>query len=394
MSRAPVLGLRANLAQFSLLILVNALVGAMVGLERAALPALAGDAWHVASRAALLAFVASFGAAKAVANLVAGRLADARGRRPVLLAGWALMLPVPVLIAWAPSWWVVVAANLLLGAGQGLAWTTTVLAKLDLAGPRRRGLATGLNEFAGYAAVGLAAWAGWAAAGAFELRRAFLLLGVAIAVLGFALSLAARETSAHAGLEARGHAAPLRGSFARLTLDRRLLSLHQAGLVNNLNDAVVWGLVPVLLLARAPGDAAGLVAAAYPLTWGLAQLATGPASDRVGRAPLVAGGLLLQAAAIASLALAGTLVAWLAAAIALGLGTAMTYPALLAAVADVAHPAERGAALGVYRFWRDGGFVLGAIAGGLLADAAGIEAALLATAAVTAASGAAAWISR
>jgi MFS family permease len=389
----PRLGLRANWRQFSLLVAVNAFVGSMVGLERVVVPVLGERVFGLPAGVALLGFVASFGASKALANLAAGRLGDRWGRKPTLLLGWALAPAVPLLLLWAPSWGWVVLANAVLGVSQGLAWSMTVVSKIDLAGPERRGLAMGLNEFAGYLAVGASAWAAWELGQRFGLRTAPFIFGLALALVGLALSLFVRETSGHARHEHRLQGAeaaplPLREAFARATWrDRDLAACAQAGLVNNLNDGVVWGLLPGLLLAAgAAGGEVGLVAALVPLTWGVAQLGTGAWSDRAGRKPLIVAGLAVQALGLA-LYLGPGMASWLAASLLLGVGTALVYPTLLGAVGDVAPPGQRSSLVGVYRFWRDAGFVAGALGAGLVAGRAGLGAAFAATAVVTLASG-------
>jgi MFS family permease len=395
----PRLGLRANLAQFSLLVLVNAFVGGMVGMERSILPAIAEQEFGLAARAAILSFILAFGLSKAFTNYLAGRLSDRHGRWPVLVAGWALAAPVPFLLMWAPGWGWVIVANLLLGISQGLTWSTTVIMKIDLAGPRRRGLAMGLNEFAGYLAVALAAWAtGWIAAH-YGLRPEPFWLGVGFVAFGLGLSvLAVRETRHHAEHEARTHAGgpPSGGArserevFLRTTLtDRDLSSATQAGLVNNLNDGMAWGLFPLVYAAAGLGLAEiGALAALYPAVWGAAQLVTGAWSDRAGRKWLIAGGMAVQAAGIAAIALSAGFAGFAAGSVLLGLGTAMVYPTLLAAVADVAHPAWRASAVGVYRLWRDLGYAFGAVVAGVVADALGLGMALWVVAALTFASGA------
>ena len=380
---APRLGLRANARQFGLLVGLNALVGALVGLERSVLPLVAERDFGVASRTAILAFVVAFGLAKAVANLAAGRLADTVGRRRLLLAGWLLALPVAPALALAPSWSVVVAANLLLGAAQGLAWSMTVVMKIDLAGPRRRGLALGLNEAAGYVGVAAAAFATGALAATFSPRAVVWIAALAVSAAGAALSLLVRDTAAHVAHE-HEHAGPEAAADPRV-----LRACAQAGFANNLNDALAWALVPLYLAAAGVGVARiGVVAAAYPAVWGLGQLVTGWLSDHTGRKPLIVGGMLLQAAALALLAAGGGAFGpALAAAVALGVGTALVYPTLIAAVSDEVPPRRRAAAVGSYRFWRDLGFVAGALAAGVAADAAGAPAAIALVGGLTAASG-------
>lgn len=388
------LGLRANLAQFALLVAVNALVGGMIGQERTVLPLLATDVFGLTGFASALTFVVAFGLAKAATNLAAGALADRFGRKPVLVAGWLVGLPVPLLIIAAPSWAWIVFANLLLGVNQGLTWSTTVIMKIDLVGPVRRGLATGINEAAGYGAVALTALlTGWIAAGA-GLRPGPFLLGLAYALLGLGASIVlVRETRGHVEHEQelveRAEAPRWREVFWRTTLrDRSLSAASQAGLVNNLNDGMAWGLLPLFYAgAGLSVGEIGVLAAAYPAVWAVGQVVTGGLSDRVGRKPLIVAGLLVQAGAIAAIAAGSTFTVWLAAAAVLGLGTAMVYPTLLATIADVADPGWRGAAIGVYRLWRDLGFAIGALATGVLADLLGMSAAIVAVAALTGGSG-------
>jgi MFS family permease len=392
------LGLRPNAAQFTLLVAVNALVGASLGQERTVVPLLAREEFGVEAFTGALSFIVAFGLAKAATNYVAGALSDRFGRRPVLLAGWILAVPVPLLLAWAPTWGWVVAANVLLGVSQGLTWSTTVVMKIDLVGPSRRGLAMGLNEAAGYLAVAAAALAtGWLAE-AHGLRPAPFLLGLAVAAVGLGLSTVfVHETREHARLEARlhppgggaGEEARGREVFVRTTFtDPALSSASQAGLVNNLNDGLAWGLFPLLYASAGLSVArVGVLAAVYPAVWGLGQLVTGALSDRWGRKWLVVGGMLLQAGGLALVAAASTFAWWLVAGVLLGAGTAMVYPTLLAAVGDVAHPAWRARAVGTYRLWRDAGFAVGAVVAGVLADAFGVRPAVGWVAALTAASG-------
>jgi MFS family permease len=392
-SSGPRLGLRANLAQFSLLVGVNALVGGMVGQERSLLSLLATEVFGLAAVSAALTYIVAFGLTKAATNLLAGTLADRYGRKPVLVAGWLVGLPVPLLLIWAPTWTWVVAANVLLGVNQGLCWSTTVIMKIDLAGPRRRGLAMGLNEAAGYFAVALTAWLTGLIAARAGLRPEPFYLGLAYAGLGLGLSaLLVHETWGHAHREAQLADAeeqlPTREVLARTSLREPALSAcSQAGLVNNLNDGLAWGLLPLLFVSGGlPVGQVGLLAALYPAVWGLGQLLTGPLSDRLGRKPLITGGMLLQAVALAGTAVAGSFLPWAASAVLLGVGTAMVYPTLLAAISDVAHPSWRASAVGVYRLWRDAGFAVGALLAGLVADLAGMVAAVWVVAALTAAS--------
>ncbi|MFI7709334.1 MFS transporter [Nonomuraea sp. NPDC049480] len=398
-SAAPLrLGLRANLAQFSLLVAVNALVGGMYGQERIVLPLLAEQAFALSSATFALTFILAFGATKALTNYFAGTLADRFGRKPVLLAGWLIGVPVPLLLIWAPSWGWVIAANVLLGINQGLTWSVAVIMKIDLAGPARRGLAMGLNEASGYLAVAVTAQATGYLAETYGLRPAPFLLGAAYAALGLGLTLlAVRETRDHALLEAANHTGAhahgdgltARQIFALTSFREPALSAaSQAGMANNLNDGLAWGLLPILFAAHdLPVAQIGLLGALYPLVWGLGQLLTGPASDRYGRKHLITCGMLLQAAALALIALADAFALWALAMGLLGVGTALVYPTLLATIGDVAHPTWRARAVGVYRLWRDGGFAVGALLAGLIADLYGLRAAIWAVAAITAASG-------
>jgi MFS family permease len=391
------LGLRANAHQFGLLALLNGFVGAMVGLERSVLPLVGEREFGLESRTAILSFVVAFGAAKALSNLIAGGLADRLGRKRLLVAGWLLALPVPVLIALAPDWGFVVAANLFLGASQGLAWSMTVVMKIDLVGPRRRGLALGLNESAGYLGVAVAAFATGALAASFAPRTVVWVSGLAVALVGVTVSaLLIRDTAGHVELEQRTHgvrAVAPRGlghALRRGTLSHPVLrACSQAGLVNNLNDALAWGLVPLYLAAHgADVPEIGVIAALYPAVWGAGQLVTGWLSDHTGRKPLIVAGMLVQALGLAVLVGGeGAFGAAVVAAVLLGVGTALVYPTLIAAVSDVAQPVERAPAVGVYRFWRDLGFVAGALLGGAVADALGTAEAIAAVALLTAASG-------
>jgi MFS family permease len=391
------LGLRENLPQFSLLVVVNAFVGAMVGMERSILPAIAEHDFRLAARAAVLSFIVVFGVTKALTNYLAGRLSDRFGRKHVLVAGWLIAAPVPFLLMWAPSWSWVLFANALLGVSQGLTWSTTVIMKIDLAGARNRGLAMGLNEFAGYFAVAASALAtGWVAA-RYGLRPQPFYLGVVFVAVGLGLSvLVVRETKGHVAQETKlaggallGTAPTQREVFWRTSLlDPDLSSVSQAGLVNNLNDGMAWGIFPLFFAAaRMSLEQIGVLAAIYPATWGIAQLVTGALSDRVGRKWLIALGMWVQAIGIGLVILAGGFGGFAGGAALLGVGTAMVYPTLLAAIGDVAHPSWRASSVGVYRLWRDLGYALGALLAGVTADALGLPAAMWLVATLTFASG-------
>jgi MFS family permease len=390
------LGLRANWQQFWLLVLINAFVGGMVGIERAVLPLLADQDFLVASRTAILSFIVSFGIVKALANLFAGRMSDRIGRKRILVAGWLIGLPVPLLIIVAPSWQWVVAANVLLGINQGLCWSTTVIMKIDLVGPARRGLAMGLNEFAGYLALSLAALASGYLAATYALRPQPFYLGVAFAFAGLLLSLLfVRESRGHARVEAQQLAPPAnpKPSFWQIFAlaswkDRALFATSQAGFVNNLNDALAWGLFPLVFAASGIAvEQIGLLAAIYPGVQGVGQLATGALSDRFGRKGMIVAGMWLQAVGILMVLLSSGFGIWAIAMVLLGLGTALVYPTLLAAVSDVAHPEWRASAVGVYRLWRDSGYAAGALLAGVLADLLGVPFAIAAIAVLTFASG-------
>jgi MFS family permease len=389
------LGLRANLAQFSLLVLVNAFVGAMVGMERSILSPLAEREFHLAARTAILSFIVVFGVTKALTNYLAGRLSDRFGRKSVLVGGWLVAIPVPLLLMWAPTWAWILVANALLGVSQGLTWSTTVIMKVDLAGPKSRGLAMGLNEFAGYLAVAGGALVTGALAARHGLRPEPFYPGVVFVAAGLLLSaFLVRETAGHAAHESKLQGEILetpkpKDVFWKTTLlDRNLSSVSQAGLVNNLNDGMAWGLFPLFFAAAhmSLGEI-GQLAALYPATWAVGQLFTGALSDRVGRKWLIAAGMWVQAASIGIVILSTAFPGFAAGAVLLGLGTAMVYPTLLAAIGDVAPASWRGSAIGVYRLWRDLGYAVGALLAGVTADALGLPAAMWFVAALTFASG-------
>lgn len=391
----PQLGLRANLPQFLLLVLVNAFVGGMVGIERSILPELAQQEFGLAERRAILSFIAVFGVTKAAANYFAGRLGDRWGRKPVLIAGWLIAVPVPFLLMWAPTWGWIIVANVFLGVSQGLTWSTAVIMKIDLAGPRNRGLAMGLNEFAGYFAVAIAAWSTGYIAARYGLRPEPFYLGIIFVIFGVVLSaFLVKETKSHAAHEASIATSPPQAlsnaAIFQLTTwkDKNLSSATQAGFVNNLNDGLAWGLFPLIFAAAGLGlDAIGVLAGLYPAVWGLSQLITGGLSDRWGRKWLIASGMWLQAVGIITIALWWSYAGFATGAVLLGVGTAMVYPTLLAAIGDVAHPSWRASAVGVYRLWRDLGYAAGAIIAGVVADLFGLGSAALVVAGLTFLSG-------
>ncbi|GHO99370.1 MFS transporter [Reticulibacter mediterranei] len=388
-TRSLQLGLRANWRQFSLLVLINAFVGGMVGLERTILPLLAEQDFGIASKTAILSFLVSFGLVKAGANLFAGRMTDRVGRKRILVLGWLIGLPVPLLIIFAPSWGWVVFANVLLGINQGWCWSTTVIMKIDLVGPKQRGLAMGFNEAAGYLAVSAAALASGYLASAYALRPQPFFLGIVFAIAGLMLSwLGVRESRDYATLEAlqmqpapEGTATETKASipsFSEIVAqtswkNHTLFAVCQAGLVNNLNDGLSWGLFPLYFAAvgLSPSQI-GLLVAVYPAVWGIGQLVTGALSDQWGRKWFIVAGMLIQALGLFLIVLVRTFWPWLAGAVLLGVGTAFVYPTLLAAVSDVVHPSYRASAVGVYRLWRDSGYAVGGLLAGILADLLGI----------------------
>jgi MFS family permease len=393
------LGLRANWRQFALLVLINAFVGGMVGLERTVVPLIGSEEFKIVSTTLVASFIISFGVVKALANLVSGQLADVWGRKRVLIIGWLFGLPVPFIVMWAPSWEWVIAANALLGINQGFAWSMTVIMKVDLVGPKSRGLAVGLNEFAGYLAVGITAFLTGYIAANYGLRPEPFYLGIAYAVVGFALSVVlVRDTREHVQLEARGNQHPSQaiGFWEVFSLtsfrDRNLFAASQAGLVNNLNDGMSWGIFPLFYSSLGLGvERIGILKAVYPAAWGILQVVTGPLSDRWGRKGLIVAGMWVQAGGLFLTAVTRSFEWWLLASLLLGLGTAMVYPSLIAAVSDASHPIWRARSLSVYRFWRDLGYAIGALAAGLIADWFGLAVAINAIAALTFISGAVVW---
>jgi MFS family permease len=390
------LGLKANWPQFALLALINAFVGGVVGIERTVVPLIGSEEFRITSTTLIVSFIVSFGVVKAFANLVSGHLADVWGRKRVLVLGWLFGLPVPFMILWAPSWRWVIAANALLGVNQGLAWSMTVIMKIDLAGPKSRGFAVGLNEFAGYLALGVTAFLTGFLAGQYGLRPVPIYVGAVYVLLGTILSvLLVRDTREHVRLEAGtgGQASRTIGFpevFALTSFrDRNLFAAAQAGLVNNLNDGMSWGIFPLFFAAFGLGvERIGILKAVYPATWGLLQIATGPLSDRWGRKTLIVLGMWAQALALFLTAFTREFHWWLLGSALLGLGTAMVYPSLIAAVSDASHPSWRARSLSIYRFWRDLGYAIGALSAGLIADVFGLSTAIVSIAALTFLSGA------
>ncbi|HEY8009071.1 MAG TPA: MFS transporter [Methylocella sp.] len=390
------LGLRENWRQFSLLVLINAFVGGMVGLERTVVPLIGSEEFKIASTTIVVSFIVSFGIVKAIANLVSGHFADVYGRKHVLVLGWLIGLPVPFMIAWGPSWGWVIAANALLGVNQGLAWSMTVIMKVDLVGPKSRGLAVGLNEFAGYLSVGVTAFLTGYLAERYGLRPEPFYLGIGYAILGFVLSLfLVQDTHGHVELEVSRHASPAPSLgfwevFRRTSFGNpNLFAASQAGLVNNLNDGMSWGIFPLFFSAFGLGvERIGILKAVYPAVWGVLQTITGPLSDRYGRKGLIVAGMWVQAVGLFLTAASHSFGWWLVASALLGVGTAMVYPTPIASVSDASHPSWRARSLSVYRFWRDMGYAIGALTAGIIADLFGATWAIGSVGALTFASGA------
>jgi MFS family permease len=389
------LGLWENWRQFALLVLINAFVGGMVGIERTVVPLIGAEEFGIASTTLVVSFIVSFGVVKAFANLISGQLADLWGRKRVLVLGWLLGLPVPFMIMLAPSWGWIIAANALLGINQGFAWSMTVIMKVDLVGPKSRGLAVGLNECAGYLAVGATAFLTGFIAAEYGLRPAPIYLGIGYALLGAVLSiLIVHDTRDHVRLEIAGHrqqpaAISFREVFALTSYrDRNLFAASQAGLVNNLNDGMSWGIFPLFFASFGLGlERIGILKAVYPTTWGVLQIVTGPLSDRWGRKGLIVAGMWVQAAGLFLTSATSRFEWWLLGSLLLGIGTAMVYPSLIAAVSDASHPTWRARSLSVYRFWRDLGYAIGALSAGIIADRFGLSWAIASIATLTFASG-------
>ncbi|MFD2247374.1 MFS transporter [Pontibacter ruber] len=381
------LGLRENAGQFWLLVLVNGFVGAMVGLERSVIPQFAETVFGINGHTALLSFIVAFGLAKSIANMLMGRLTLRFTRKQLLLIGWLFALPVPWLLLYANSWWWVIFANLLLGLNQGLAWSATVVMKIDLVGEKNRGLAMGINEFAGYLAVGLVAFlAGYIASVSSDITYTFI-PGIGFSIAGLLLTLfLVRDTHAHVQTETAQTAIPLLRNIWKDTTWRHanLGSVTLNGFVNNLNDGILWGLLPVLLASKGYTLAeTGLLVGIYPAVWGLGQLVTGKLGDVFCKKQLLSLGMMVQGVGIALLLMADVYVVLVAALVILGAGTALVYPNFLAVVAENTHPKQRPQSLGIFRFWRDFGYVAGALAAGVFSDLFGLGAVLIGTAILT-----------
>ncbi len=401
------LGLKENWKQFTLLVLVNMMVGGMVGLERTVVPLIGTEEFRISSDVVIFSFIIAFGVVKAFTNLVSGLLADRYTRRKILIAGWLIGLPVPFLLAWGPTWNWILFANILLGMSQGLTWSMTVNMKIDLVGPAKRGLAMGLNEAAGYGAVGLTALLTGYLASHYDLRPQPFYIGIAYTIIGTGLSIfLVRDTSAHAQAEAdqvtittageHAHKPNLIWVFSETSIrNKNLFSVSQAGLINNLNDGMSWGVFPLLFVSLGVGlEGIGWIKAVYPVVWGAGQIITGPLSDRIGRKPLIVWGMFIQGLGhiVIGFNMFAPLASGLAGSVLLGIGTAMVYPALLAAIGDAAHPTWRATSLGVYRFWRDMGYAVGALMAGVVSSFLGLEWAVHIAGIITFLSGIIVWI--
>ncbi|KHE70832.1 MFS transporter [Halobacillus sp. BBL2006] len=372
------LGIKENILQFTLLVLINLFVGAMVGLERTILPILGEEQFGIASASATLSFIVSFGFSKAIVNLIAGNLADRLGRKQVLLLGWTFGLFVPLLVIFATSWWVIVVANILLGLNQGLAWSMTVNMKVDLAKATQRGIAVGFNEFAGYLGVALTAVISGYVATTYSLTPEPFYIGILIVIIGFLLSLSAKDTSGHVKIQAndKKKTSVNTNEIFKLTTwkNKNLSTASFAGMTTNLKDGMAWGLFPLFFATTGlTVGQIGTIIAIYPAAWGFFQLFTGGLSDRIGRKLLITVGMWMQAIALWWILFVDGYGLWLAGAVLLGLGTAMVYPTLIASVSDVAHPEWRASSMGIYRFWRDSGYAFGALAAGLFADVFSVD---------------------
>lgn len=375
------LGLRENWKQFLLLVIVNAFVGGMVGMERAIIPELALQEFSLATKSAVLSFIVVFGLTKAVTNYFAGALSNRLGRRNLLIIGWILALPVPFLLIFAPHWNWIIIANIFLGISQGLTWSSTVVMKIDLVGEKDRGFAMGLNEFAGYLAVALVALLTGYIASVYGLRPYPFYIGIVLSILGLLASIfLIKDTRRFALHETKlSLIQPLKDVFLDTTFRHKdLSSVTQAGLVNNLNDGMVWGLLPVLLASRGYGlEEIGIIVSVYPAVWGIGQLFTGRLADQYPKKTLLFWGMLMQGVAIMFMGYAAAMYHYIFISVILGIGTAVVYPAFLAAIADYTNPGQRTESIGVFRLWRDSGYVFGALLSGILADAFGLEIAVI-----------------
>jgi MFS family permease len=385
------LGLKENWKQFTLLVIINAFVGGMVGMERSILPKIADAEFHIAAKTIILSFIIVFGIVKAITNYFTGALANRIGRKNLLVIGWLIGIPVPFILMYAPSWNWIVAANILLGINQGLTWSSTVMMKIDLVGEKQRGLAMGLNEFAGYLAMAIVAFlTGWIA-GKYGLRPYPFYLGVVISILGLFTSwLFVRDTKHHVARESTSSGVlPLKNIFWETTWkNKNLGSITQAGLINNLNDAMVWGIFPILLASKNFNiEEIGIVTAVYPTVWSVGQIVTGKMADKICKNDMLFWGMILQAIVLILFAIASTFIQFILLAIFLGWGTAMVYPTFLAAIAENTHPQDRAKSLGVFRFWRDLGYAIGAIITGIIADVIGMNVAIIFIGILTFASG-------
>lgn len=398
------LGLKENWQQFTLLVLVNMMVGGMVGLERTVVPLVGTEEFNIQSDVVVFSFIIAFGVVKAFTNLISGVLADKYTRKKVLIWGWLFGLPVPFLLAFAPSWNWILFANVLLGISQGFAWSMTVNMKIDLAGKKNRGLAMGLNEAAGYGAVGLTALLTGYLASHYGLRPQPFYIGIAYTLVGLLLSIfVVQDTRKFAQLEARqvstdesAHKPNLWWVFKETSFkNKNLFSISQAGLINNLNDGMSWGVFPLLFMSMGVGlEGIGWIKAVYPVVWGVGQIVTGPLADKIGRKPLIVWGMFVQVLGhvVIGFEWFQPLTSGLIGSVLLGIGTAMVYPALLAAVSDTAHPNWRASSLGVYRFWRDMGYALGALMAGIVGSFFGLEWAVHIAGIITFISGIIVWI--
>lgn len=381
------LGLKENWRQFSLLVLVNAFVGGMVGMERSILPKLAEIEFHLAAKTAILSFIVVFGITKALTNYFAGALANQYGRKKLLVIGWVFALPVPFLLIYAPNWSWIIFANVFLGINQGLAWSSTVVMKIDLVGPKNRGFAMGINEAAGYLAVGAVAFLSASIANLYGIRPYSFYIGILLSILGLLTSIfLVKDTRGFVQLESENSNAPLLSNVFKETSwkNPNLGSISQGGLVNNLNDGMIWGLFPMLLLSKGFSVAElAQIIAIYPSVWGLSQLFTGKLADKFPKKSLLFWGMLLQGSAILGFIWAQSFFAFAGLSVVLGLGTAVVYPTFLAAIADNTHPSQRAQSIGVYRLWRDLGYAVGAILTGILADFWSVNTAIFAIGSIT-----------